>query len=71
MIDIWGLYWDNQYFIFDLHNKFFEVGFTNDGRFDPCVVYGIVMFVQFYVLYSDMSHDVDGRQIGARGIALP
>ena len=44
-ISIWGLDGDNFHVIFVLHNKVFEVGFAGDGRFDPCVICGIVLLV--------------------------
>ena len=69
-IGLWGLDGENLHVIFDLRNKFFEGNFAGDGRFYPCVVCGIVMFVQFSVLYFDMGHDVDVRHIGVRGISV-
>ena len=71
MIGVWGLYGENFHVIFDLLNKFFEGGFAGDGHFYPCVVCGIVTFVQLSVLCFWMNHDINGRQNGVCGEAVP
>ena len=67
---VWDLDEDNLHVIFNLRNKFFDGSLAGDGCFDHCVVCRIVKFVQFYVLFLKMSHDVDGRYIGLPGVAV-
>ena len=69
-IGIWGLDRDNLYVIFDLRDKFFEGGFSGDGRIYPCFVHGIVLIVQFPVLCLEMIHDVNSRYIGVCRVSL-